>query len=74
MCIRDSSYTNEGYVSIFERFGQQYVIAQTVVSPQRKTNNYFGAKVALKRFGDLYRAFVSATDLETVSNQGKIFL
>ena len=68
-----SSYTNEGYVSIFERFGQQYVIAQTVVSPQRKTNNYFGAKVALKRIGDLYRAFVSATDSETVSNQGKIF-
>ena len=68
-----SAFTNEGLVSIFERFGQQYVVTDDIVSPERKTNHYFGSKVALRKQGDLYRGFVSALDLEDTSAPGKIY-
>ena len=68
-----SSYTNEGMVSIFERFGQQYSVIHNIVSPQRKTNHYFGSKVALKLKDNLYRAFIGALDLVSTSNPGKIY-
>jgi len=68
-----STFTNEGLISIYERFGQQYIITEDIVSPQRSSNHYFGTRVKLKLSGDLYRAFVSAVEVETTSNPGKIF-
>ena len=68
-----SLHTNEGLVYIYEKFGEQYLDQGAIVSPQRKTNHYFGSKVKITKQGTLYRGFISAYDEDTTTYPGKIY-
>ena len=69
-----SGFVNEGIVYIYEKIGKNYTLIKSLLSPDRKDNQYFGSKIQTSlNFESLYKAVISAKNNTTYADPGKLF-
>jgi len=69
---RGSGYTNQGFITIYEYVGQQWVQVNSFVSPRPNEGELFGTSVTISQSGTNYYMAVSAPG--SVDGRGRVYL
>ena len=68
-----TSYQNLGMCYIYEKVNNKFLLNQIILPADFKNNHYFGSKVYVTSNNEIGRAFVLASEGETVSNSGRLY-